>query len=157
MAGVSSVLGNVGMATKEGVLGTANAPIHMVAAEGGLKAQAWRTFRTLALGFLLLSGVGALIEDRGIGKGKESRSPTFPTLHPFICFKLQLCTLPGATSLQVLISVGSSDVKYVFCCLGCSWFQQGLRVLRNFGCVRVLQQVLKLEYFVFFDKSQGWA
>jgi ATP-dependent metalloprotease len=41
----------------------------MVSSEGGLKIQAWRTLRTLALGFLLLSGVGALIEDRGISKG----------------------------------------------------------------------------------------
>jgi hypothetical protein len=56
--------------TKEGLLGTPQAPIHMVTAEGGLKVQAWRTLRTLALGFLLISGVGALIEDRGIGKGR---------------------------------------------------------------------------------------
>lgn len=72
MAGASSPLANVGMVTKDGVLGTPNAPIHMITAEGGLKVQAWRTLRTLALGFLLLSGVGALIEDRGIGKGKFS-------------------------------------------------------------------------------------
>jgi hypothetical protein len=72
MAAASPVLGNVGMVTKEGVLGTPSAPIHMITAEGGLKVQAWRTLRTLALGFLLLSGVGALIEDRGIGKGEFS-------------------------------------------------------------------------------------
>jgi hypothetical protein len=72
MAAASPVLGSVGMVTKEGVLGTPSAPIHMVTAEGGLKVQAWRTLRTLALGFLLLSGVGALIEDRGIGKGELS-------------------------------------------------------------------------------------
>ena len=64
------ILGSAGVMTKEGLLGTPQAPIHMVAAEGGLKAQAWRTLRTLALGFLLISGVGALIEDRGIGKGR---------------------------------------------------------------------------------------
>lgn len=62
-------LGSIGMMTKDGPLGTASAPIHMVSSEGGLKIQAWRTLRTLALGFLLLSGVGALIEDRGISKG----------------------------------------------------------------------------------------
>lgn len=64
-----SGLGAVGMMTRDGPLGSASAPIHMVTAEGGLKIQAWRTLRTLALGFLLLSGVGALIEDRGISKG----------------------------------------------------------------------------------------
>lgn len=62
-------IGSIGMMTKDGQLGTASAPIHMVSSEGGLKVQAWRTLRTLALGFLLLSGVGALIEDRGISKG----------------------------------------------------------------------------------------
>lgn len=42
----------------------------MVTAEGGhLKEQLWRTIRAIALGFLLISGVGALIEDRGISKG----------------------------------------------------------------------------------------
>lgn len=70
MGGLSA-LRNVGKQTKDGVLGTANAPIHMVTAEGGhFKEQLWRTFRTLGMAFLLISGVGALIEDRGIGKGK---------------------------------------------------------------------------------------
>lgn len=42
----------------------------MVATEGGhFKEQLWRTIRTIALAFLLISGVGALIEDRGISKG----------------------------------------------------------------------------------------
>ncbi|CAM6129616.1 unnamed protein product [Calypogeia fissa] len=80
ISGSSSVLGNVGMVTKEGILGTPSAPIHMVTAEGGLKVQAWRTLRTLALGFLLLSGVGALIEDRGIGKGLGLNEEVQPSL-----------------------------------------------------------------------------
>ncbi|KAL2642602.1 hypothetical protein R1flu_010189 [Riccia fluitans] len=80
MAVASSPLANVGMVTKDGVLGTPNAPIHMVTAEGGLKVQAWRTLRTLALGFLLLSGVGALIEDRGIGKGLGLNEEVQPSI-----------------------------------------------------------------------------
>lgn len=65
-----SVLSNVGKSTKEGILGTASAPIHMVAREGGqFKEQLWRTIRTIALAFLLISGIGALIEDKGISKG----------------------------------------------------------------------------------------
>ncbi|KAF9681009.1 hypothetical protein SADUNF_Sadunf06G0181100 [Salix dunnii] len=64
-----SVFRNVGKSTKDGVLGTAGTPIHMVATEGGhFKEQLWRTIRTIALAFLLISGVGALIEDRGISK-----------------------------------------------------------------------------------------
>lgn len=60
----------MGQITKDGVLGTASAPIHMVTAEtSNFKEQLWRTFRSIALTFLLISGVGALIEDRGISKG----------------------------------------------------------------------------------------
>ena len=65
------------MLTKDGPLGSASSPIHMVSSEGGIKVQAWRTLRTLALGFLLLSGVGALIEDRGINKGASLLSIIF--------------------------------------------------------------------------------
>ncbi|KVH52328.1 AAA+ ATPase domain-containing protein [Cynara cardunculus var. scolymus] len=54
-----SVLKNVGKSTKEGVLGTAAAPIHMVATEGGhFKEQLWRTVRALGMAFLLISGLG---------------------------------------------------------------------------------------------------
>ncbi|KAJ8559956.1 hypothetical protein K7X08_004014 [Anisodus acutangulus] len=68
--GALSALRNVGKSTKEGVLGTRNTPIHMVAVEGGnFKEQLWRTFRSLAVAFLLISGVGALIEDIGKGIG----------------------------------------------------------------------------------------
>lgn len=68
-SGLSAVR-NVGSSTKDGILGTTSAPIHMVTAEGRhFKDQLWRTFRSIALAFLLISGVGALIEDRGIGRG----------------------------------------------------------------------------------------
>ncbi|KAL0330441.1 UNVERIFIED_CONTAM: ATP-dependent zinc metalloprotease FTSH 4, mitochondrial [Sesamum radiatum] len=41
----------------------------MVTAEGGhFKEQLWRTVRSLGMAFLLISGFGALIEDKGIGK-----------------------------------------------------------------------------------------
>lgn len=67
--GTPSMLSSVGSSTKEGVLGSASSPIHMVSSEGGFKQQFWRTLRTLALGFLLISGLGALVEDKGLGKG----------------------------------------------------------------------------------------
>ncbi|XP_073051770.1 ATP-dependent zinc metalloprotease FTSH 5, mitochondrial-like isoform X2 [Primulina eburnea] len=41
----------------------------MVTAEGGhFKEQLWWTVRALGLSFLLISGIGTLIEDGGIGK-----------------------------------------------------------------------------------------
>lgn len=38
-------------------------------AEPSFRAQLWRTVRTLAVAFLVLSGVGALVEERGLTKG----------------------------------------------------------------------------------------
>ncbi|XP_058068679.1 ATP-dependent zinc metalloprotease FTSH 4, mitochondrial-like isoform X2 [Magnolia sinica] len=76
-----SALRNVGQSTKDGILGTASAPIHMVTAEGAhFKEQLWRTFRTIALAFLLISGVGALIEDRGISKGLGLNEEVQPSM-----------------------------------------------------------------------------
>eukprot|EP00899_Mesostigma_viride_P016279 jgi/Mesvir1/24652/Mv21956-RA.1 len=49
-------------------LGSAKAPIHTVAADPGFKYQMWRTVRTLGTAFLLLSGFGALMEDKVMGK-----------------------------------------------------------------------------------------
>ncbi|XP_074333313.1 ATP-dependent zinc metalloprotease FTSH 4, mitochondrial-like isoform X2 [Apium graveolens] len=76
-----AAFGNAGKITKDGVLGTPSAPIHMVANEGGsFKQQLWRTVRTLGLAFLLISGVGALIEDRGITKGLGLHEEVQPTM-----------------------------------------------------------------------------
>ncbi|PWZ30616.1 ATP-dependent zinc metalloprotease FTSH 5, mitochondrial [Zea mays] len=70
-----------GQVTKDGALGTANAPIHMVTAETGqFKDQLWRTFRSIALTFLLISGIGALIEDRGISKGLGLNEEVQPSI-----------------------------------------------------------------------------
>ncbi|WOG84125.1 hypothetical protein DCAR_0103306 [Daucus carota subsp. sativus] len=76
-----AAFGNAGKITKDGVLGTPSAPIHMVANEGGsFKQQLWRTVRTLGLAFLLISGVGALIEDRGITKGLGLHEEVQPSM-----------------------------------------------------------------------------
>lgn len=65
-----SALKNVGQVTKDGVLGSANAPIHAVTTQTGtLKNLLWSMVRTAILGFLLLLGAGALVEGRGVGKG----------------------------------------------------------------------------------------
>eukprot|EP00897_Mesotaenium_endlicherianum_P002732 jgi/Mesen1/2487/ME000159S01614 len=78
--GPSALRSSAGVVTKDGVLGTPSAPIHMVAAEGGFKVQAWRTLRTLALAFLLLSGIGALMEDKGISKGLGLNEEVQPSM-----------------------------------------------------------------------------
>ena len=49
------------------VLGTERAPIYMQQLEPTFRAQAWRTVRTLGTAFIILSGIGALADDRGGG------------------------------------------------------------------------------------------
>ncbi|KAG8051572.1 hypothetical protein GUJ93_ZPchr0001g32828 [Zizania palustris] len=79
--GSVSALKSAGQVTKDGILGTANTPIHMVTAETGqFKEQLWRTFRSIALTFLLISGIGALIEDRGISKGLGLNEEVQPSM-----------------------------------------------------------------------------
>lgn len=75
-----SMLGMMNNASKEGALGTSSSPLHMVSAEGGFKQQIWRTVRTLAVAFLLISGLGAVIEDRGIRKGLGLSEEVQPTM-----------------------------------------------------------------------------
>lgn len=76
-----TALKNVGKTTKGGVLGTASAPLYMVTTEGShFKEQLWRTFRAIALAFILISGVGALIEDRGISKGLGLNEDVQPSM-----------------------------------------------------------------------------
>lgn len=50
-------------------LGSSKNPIYMMQAEPTFKAQLWRTVRTLAVAFLIISGIGALFDERGLGKG----------------------------------------------------------------------------------------
>ncbi|XP_010472640.1 PREDICTED: ATP-dependent zinc metalloprotease FTSH 4, mitochondrial [Camelina sativa] len=72
---------NLGKPTKDGVLGTAAAPIHTISTERThFKEQLWSTIRTVAVGFLLISGIGALIEDRGIGKGLGLHEEVQPSM-----------------------------------------------------------------------------
>ena len=50
-------------------LGSSKNPIYMMQAEPTFRAQLWRTVRTLAVAFLLISGIGALFDERGLGRG----------------------------------------------------------------------------------------
>lgn len=58
---------NAGAAATE--LGSSKNPIYMMQAEPTFRAQLWRTVRTLAVAFLIISGIGALFDERGLGKG----------------------------------------------------------------------------------------
>ena len=87
---------NAGKPIKDGLLGTSSSPIHMVSAEGGnFKEQLWRTIRTIALAFLLISGVGALIEDKGISKGIFVLCNNFVCVCVFYFYFYVLFVFPG--------------------------------------------------------------
>lgn len=61
----------------------------MVSSESGnFKDQLWRIFRSLALGFLLISGIGALIEDKGISKGRAFKQQVFLSVSNGACLFL---------------------------------------------------------------------
>ena len=47
------------------VLGTAQSPVYTQQLEPTFKAQFWRTLRTLGTAFIVLSGIGALADERG--------------------------------------------------------------------------------------------
>jgi ATP-dependent metalloprotease len=56
-------------ASSESLLGSSKNPIYMMQAEPTFKAQLWRTVRTIALAFIIISGLGTLFDERGLGKG----------------------------------------------------------------------------------------
>ena len=84
----ASTLGAGAVASDGAVLGTASSPIYTQQLEPTFKAQAWRTIRTLGTAFVVLSGIGALADDRGgisrsiIGGGEKPR-PTPETKTKF--------------------------------------------------------------------------
>ncbi|KAL2545001.1 ATP-dependent zinc metalloprotease FTSH 4 [Forsythia ovata] len=79
--GALSAFKNTVKSSKGRILGTVSAPIHMVTGEGGsFKEQLWRTTRALGMTFLLISAFGALIEDKGIGKGLGLQEEVQPSM-----------------------------------------------------------------------------
>lgn len=52
-----------------GAAAAAGEPVSVRLEEPSMATQAWRTFRSLGTTFLLLAGVGAFMEDRGVGRG----------------------------------------------------------------------------------------
>ena len=50
-------------------LGSSANPVYMMQAEPTFASQMWRSIRILGLAFLLMAGVGAMAEERGLSKG----------------------------------------------------------------------------------------
>ena len=74
--------------TSTGALGSASSPIYTQQLEPTFRAQMWRTVRTLGVAFVVLSGIGALADDRGgvtrsIMGGGEKPKPTPETKTKF--------------------------------------------------------------------------
>jgi len=63
------------------VMGTSKNPIHILQAEPTFKSQLWRTIRALLLTFVVLSGLGALIEDKGMPRGVLNNPDVKPLVH----------------------------------------------------------------------------
>jgi len=57
------------VANKGKELGSSVEPVHVSLAEPSMRSQLWKTVRALGTTFLVLSGIGAILEERGLGKG----------------------------------------------------------------------------------------
>lgn len=84
-------------AAGEVALGSAKNPIHMLQAEPGFRAQLWRTIRTLALGFVLVAGLGVLVEDKGLTRGILNN----PDLRPQMESKTKFADVKGVDEAKV--------------------------------------------------------
>ncbi len=94
---------NSGAAATE--LGSSQNPIYMMQAEPTFKAQLWRTVRTLALAFLVISGIGALFDERGLGKGILNN----PDMKPQMESKTKFADVKGVDEAKVRQSRSSSN------------------------------------------------
>ena len=80
-------------------------------AEPTFRAQLWRTVRTLFVAFVVLSGVGALMEERGLTKGILNN----PDMRPQIEMKTRFADVKGVDEAKV---VCPSVHVHLFCFLG---------------------------------------
>lgn len=66
-------------------------------AEPTFRAQLWRTVRTLFVAFVVLSGVGALMEERGLTKGILNN----PDMRPQMEMKTRFADVKGVDEAKV--------------------------------------------------------
>lgn len=85
-------------AANEVALGSPKNPIHMLQAEPGFKVQLWRTVRALALGFVVVAGLGALVEDKGLTRGILNN----PDLRPQMDSKTKFSDVKGVDEAKVI-------------------------------------------------------
>ena len=76
-AGAGAGAGAAAVAS-EAPLGTATRPIHMIGPEPSSRSQLWSTIRTLGLWFIIISGIEAFLEDKGITKSFGLNSEVTP-------------------------------------------------------------------------------
>ena len=70
-------------------------------AEPTFRAQLWRTVRTLFVAFVVLSGVGALMEERGLTKGILNN----PDMRPQMEMKTRFADVKGVDEAKVCIRI----------------------------------------------------
>ena len=84
-------------------------------AEPTFRAQLWRTVRTLFVAFVVLSGVGALMEERGLTKGILNN----PDMRPQMEMKTRFADVKGVDEAKVCIRIVPltelTEVKSCFC------------------------------------------
>eukprot|EP00658_Telonema_sp_P-2_P051451 TRINITY_DN3951_c0_g1_i4.p1 TRINITY_DN3951_c0_g1~~TRINITY_DN3951_c0_g1_i4.p1 ORF type:complete len:626 (+),score=158.62 TRINITY_DN3951_c0_g1_i4:114-1991(+) len=51
-----------------------NEPLYVVMANPSFKTQLWKTVRWVAIGFMVITGIGSLLEDRGLGAKNKSNN-----------------------------------------------------------------------------------
>ncbi len=85
-------------------LGTARNPIYTMQAEPSVKAQIWRTVRTLAVMFVIISGLGALMEERGLSRGILNS----PDMRPQLESKTRFADVKGVDEAKVTACLQAS-------------------------------------------------
>ena len=78
-------------------LGSAKNPIFTMQAEPTVRSQVWRTVRTLAVMFVIISGLGALMEERGLSRGILNS----PDMRPQLDGKTKFSDVKGVDEAKV--------------------------------------------------------
>jgi ATP-dependent metalloprotease len=63
-----------------------------------MRGQLWRTVRTLGVAFLLMSGLGALFEEKGLSRGMLAN----PDMQPQLETKTKFADVKGVDEAKVL-------------------------------------------------------